>query len=210
MIRRTWYWVSVMTLWLAGTVTGIPTTYAQEKTEPNIRAASTPEVISETLGVRFTKPDRLWTVINEEDSSLPKLVCLAEETDTWSPRFAVLVLPRIVMPNGMEARLRQVKITYADNRRLANSQNTTDIVASQLRILKFEKTTFAGKEATIFVYEINGEKDYRTVEYGFPYQNNFYIIQAAAPTDLWEKPEGVALFDRSFKSFSFLKSSSRK
>ncbi len=209
-MRRTWCWVLWVALCLAGTGTGTVTTYAQEKTEPNTRAASPPEVVSEVLGVRFTKPDRLWTVINEEDSSLPKLVCLAEEADTWSPRFAVLALPSIIMPNGMEARLRQVKISYADNRRLAYSQDTADITASKLNILKFEKATFAGREAVLFVYEINGEKKYRTVEYGLSHQNNFYIIQAAAPTDLWEKPEGAAMFDRSFKSFSFLKSSSRK
>jgi hypothetical protein len=210
MMRRTWCWVLLVALCLAGTAAGTLTTYAQEKTEPNTRVTSTPEVVSEVLGVRFTKPDRLWTVLNEEDSSLPKLVCLAEETDTWSPRFAVLALPSIIMPNGMEARLRHVKISYADNRRLAQSQDTADIAASQLRILKFEKTTFAGREAMLFVYEISGEKNYRTVEYGFPYQNNFYIIQAAAPTELWEKPEGAAMFDRSFKRVSFLKSSSRK
>jgi hypothetical protein len=211
MMRRTWYWFPLMmAMWLTGTVVAAVPGCAQEKAEPNTRAVSTPEVVSEALGIRFTKPDRLWTVLNEEDSSLPKLVCLAEEADTWSPRFAVLALPSIIMPNGMEARLRHVKISYADNRRMAQSQDTADITASQLRILKFEKTTFAGREATLFVYEINGEKSYRTVEYGFLHQNNFYIIQAAAPTDLWEKPEGAAMFDRSFKSFSFLKSSSRK
>lgn len=210
MMRRTWCWLPVLTLWLTGMLTGTLTVYAQEKAEPNIRAASAPEVISEALGIRFTKPDRLWTVINEEVSSLPKLVCLAEETDTWSPRFAVMALPSIIMPNGMEARLRQVKITYADDSRRAYSQDTSDIMASKLRILKFEKTTFAGKEAMLFVYEIDQEKTFRTVEYGFPYQNSFYIIQAAAPADLWEKPEGSAMFDRAFKSFSFLKSSSRK
>ncbi len=211
MCRTAWCWAPLMmALWLTGTVVATVPGCAQEKAEPNTRAASAPEVVSEVLGIRFTKPDRLWTVLNEEDSSLPKLVCLAEEADTWSPRFAVLALPGIIMPNGMEARLRHVKISYADNRHLAQSQDTADITASQLRILKFEKTTFAGREATLFVYEINGEKSYRTVEYGFLHQNNFYIIQAAAPTDLWEKPEGAAMFDRSFKSFSFLKSSSRK
>ncbi|AEP12227.1 MULTISPECIES: hypothetical protein [Chloracidobacterium] len=210
MMRHLWCGILLVTLWLAGTAAGTHTACAQEKTEPNARAASPPEVVSEVLGIRFTKPDRLWTVLNEEDSSLPKLVCLAEESDTWSPRFAVLALPSIIMPNGMEARLRQVKISYADNRRLAQSQDTADIAASQLRILKFEKTTFAGRDAMLFVYEISGEKNYRTVEYGFSYQNNFYIVQAAAPTELWEKPEGAAMFDRSFKSFSFLKSSSRK
>ncbi len=183
---------------------------AQDKPEVNPRAASSPEVVSETLGIRFAKPDRLWTVINEEDSGLPRLACLAEESDAWSPRFAVIALPSVVMPNGMESRLRQVKVSYADNRRAAQEQMTSEIASSQLRILKFENATLAGKEAVLFVYEITGEKTYRTVEYGILHQNNFYIIQAAAPAGVWERPEGAAMFERSFKSFAFLKSSPRR
>ncbi|MCS7079833.1 MAG: hypothetical protein NZ585_07255 [Chloracidobacterium sp.] len=182
----------------------------QENVEANARAVSTLEVVSNLMGVRFAKPDRFWTVINEEDSGLPKLSCMAEESDAWSPRFAVLAIPSVVMPNGMESRLRQVKISYADNRRNAQSQDTSEIIASKLRILKFEKATLAGKEAMLFVYEIEGEKTYRTVEYGLLHQDNFYIVQAAAPTSFWEQPGSAAMFERSFKSFAFLKSSSRK
>jgi|GEM_PF-2078854 hypothetical protein len=210
MIRSSWHWVFLMALWVVGMSNSSHAMLGQEKTEPNIRAASAPEVISEVLGIRFAKPDRLWTVVNEENSGLPKLICFAEESDAWSPRFAVLAFPSVIMPNGMEARLRQVKIIYADNQNLAYTQDTHDITASRLRILKFEKATFAGKDATLFVYEINGEKTYRTVEYGFSHQNSFYIVQAGAPVGLWEKPELATLFERSFKSFSFLKSSSRK
>lgn len=200
-----------LTVSIAAEPAAFPDAAGQDKAEANVRvAAAAPEVVGNVMGVRFAKPDRLWTVINEEDSGLPKLSCVAEESDEWSPRFAVLAIPSVVMPNGMESRLRQVKISYADNRRNAQSQDTGDITASRLRILKFEKATLAGREATLFVYEIDGEKTYRTVEYGLLHQDNFYIVQAAAPASFWEQPDSAALFERSFKSFAFLRSASRK
>ncbi|MFQ3580951.1 MAG: hypothetical protein SNJ67_10560 [Chloracidobacterium sp.] len=210
MLGRTKRWGHGVVLGLVTLVTLYTLTIGQEKSDDNARVAASPEVVSESMGIRFVKPDRLWTIVNEEDSGLPKLACLAEESDMWSPRFAVIALPSVIMPNGMEARLRQVKISYADNRRAAQSQDTSEISASQLRILKFEKASLAGREAVLFIYEIDGEKTYRTVEYGIVHQNNLYIIQAAAPSALWERPEGAAMFERSFKSFAFLKSSSRK
>ncbi len=207
--------------WIVGAVLGLTVPAANlsqavlgpqvpDKAEVNPRTADTIEVASSLMGIRFAKPNRLWTVINEEDSGLPKLFCMAEESDEWSPRFAVLAIPSIVMPNGMESRLRQVKVSYADNRQKAQLQDTTDITASKLRILKFEKAMLAGREAMLFVYEIDGEKTYRTVEYGIPHQDYFYIVQAAAPTSFWDNPESASLFERSFKSFTFLKSASRK
>ncbi|MFQ3639206.1 MAG: hypothetical protein SNJ62_04260, partial [Chloracidobacterium sp.] len=141
MLGRTKRWGHGVVLGLVTLVTLYTLTIGQEKSDDNARVAASPEVVSESMGIRFVKPDRLWTIVNEEDSGLPKLACLAEESDMWSPRFAVIALPSVIMPNGMEARLRQVKISYADNRRAAQSQDTSEISASQLRILKFEKAS---------------------------------------------------------------------
>ncbi len=158
-------------------------------------------------GFRFTKPDRAWSIYNNGPEAIHQIACSANENDRWSPRFAIIVMPSITMPDGMETRLRQVKISYADPKQSQPFEKLEhqEIQASRLHITKFEKASIAGREATLLTYDLDEEKPYRSVEYGLFFNDNFYLIQAAAPVSEWEKPELVAMFERAFKSFTFLK-----
>jgi hypothetical protein len=193
---------------------GVPAAFGQEKGDKAARESdSSPEVKDEFAGVKFLKPDSKWTVENTGPQGIQNIVCVANPSDRWAPRFVVQVTSALAMPQGMENRLRLVKIGYRDPQQKAPIQelDTESIQASRVRITKkLEKTTLGGREATVLGYDLDEERPYRTVEYGVFFQDNFYLIQAAAPVSEWENPAVAAMFEKAFKSFTFLKSVSPK
>lgn len=187
----------------AGTVAGQAP--KSEKDKPV--SSSTPDYVDDFAKIRFSKPNRDWSVISNGPEAIHRVFCSAEENNPWAPRFALIVMPSIAMPDGIESRLRQIKITYADSKqnKPLTDLKANEIQSSRFHLIKFEKAVIGGKEATVLAYDLDEEKPYRAVEYGLFHNDNFYLIQAAAPISEWEKPELAAMFERTFKSFTFLK-----
>jgi hypothetical protein len=187
----------------AGTVAGQEAKPEKDKTA----SSSAPDYVDDFAKVRFSKPNRDWSLVSNGPEAIHRVLCSRSESDQWSPRFALIVMPSVGMPDGMETRLRQIKMTYADTKqeKPLTDLKANEIQSSRFHLTKFEKAVIGGKEATMLVYDLDEEKPYRAIEYGLFYNDNFYLIQAAAPVSEWEKPELTAMFERAFKSFTFLK-----
>jgi hypothetical protein len=165
------------------------------------------EYIDDFAKIRFSKPSRDWFLLNSGPGSIHQVFCSPSENDRWAPHFALIVVPSIAMPDGIETRLRQIKMSYADPKqdKPLTDLKANEIQSSRFHLTKLEKATIGGKEATLLAYDLDEERPYRAVEYGLFYNDSFYVIQAAAPVSEWEKPELAAMFERAFKSFTFLK-----
>ncbi len=118
---------------------GAPAALGQEKGDKAARESdSSPEVKDEFAGVKFLKPDSKWAVENTGPQGIQNIVCVANPNDRWAPRFVVQVTSALAMPQGMENRLRLVKIGYRDPQQKAPIQelDTESIQASRVRITK--------------------------------------------------------------------------
>ncbi len=188
--------------WFAPAVT-VAGQDGKEKSKP----VGSAEYIDDFAKIRFSKPSRDWLVFNSGPSSIHQVFCSPSENDPWAPHFGLIVVPSVAMPDGIETRLRQIKMSYADPKqdKPLTDLKANEIQSSRFHLTKFEKAVIGGKEAMMLVYDLDEERPYRAVEYGLFHNDNFYVIQAAAPVSEWEKPELAAMFERAFKSFAFLK-----
>ncbi|MBX7219837.1 MAG: hypothetical protein K1Y36_07815 [Blastocatellia bacterium] len=174
---------------------------AKAKKEEKSKSAQPVEYVSPDAGVKFVKPSPDWEVISPPSSIFQSLVCIppsGEQVDRFTQRFVVLVYPGSAIVGGMEFRRQQ----------LNNVTSGKKLVPYTVHQNRFEKAKLAGKDADLFEYEFElppPDVSMRTLEYGLYYQGNFYVVQATAPISDWENPEIAGMFERTFKSFGFVR-----
>lgn len=173
---------------------------AKAKKEEKSKSAQPVEYINTDAGVKFVKPHPDWEVISPPSIFQP-IVCIppsGPEVDRFTQRFVVLVYPGSAVTGGMEFRRQQLNT-------VTSGQKLTPYTVHQNR---FETAKLAGKDAHLFEYDFElppPDISMRTLEYGLYYQGNFYVVQATAPIKDWENPEIAGMFERTFKSFGFVR-----
>lgn len=157
-------------------------------------AAKVPDYVSDLGGVKFKKPAPDWQVLDSGPELVQRIVCLppGDTLSNFSPRFVILIYPATAIVGGMEFRRQQVS-------------TVTSEAKVKLTQLKFENSSIAGKDAVLYSYDLDFQTPIHTVEYGVVNQENFYVIQIAATTSEWEKPEFTTMMDKALKSVSFVK-----
>ncbi|MBI4749849.1 MAG: hypothetical protein HY774_15285 [Acidobacteria bacterium] len=157
-------------------------------------AAKVPDYVSDMGGVKFKKPAPDWQVFDSGPELVQRIVCLppGDTLSNFSPRFVILIYPATAVIGGMEFRRQQVN-------------TVTSEAKVKLTQLKFENSSVAGKEAVLYSYDLEFQTPIHTVEYGVVNQGNFYVVQIAATSSEWEKPEFTTMMDKTLKSVSFVK-----
>ncbi len=137
------------------------------------------ELTDDDCGVTVTLPDADWRL--QDRSQGGAIIHVYSPATPPVPRFTLLRLPSVVMPDGLATRAAQLKpLVQAD--------------------IPVAKATIAGQQADRIDYTMRGV---RTIEYGLTQGDNLLIIQVAAAETAWQNAASRAPLECIFASLRF-------
>ena len=123
---------------------------------------------NEEIGIKFQLPNATWK-LDDQSQGIAK-VLIFKPKSTLGERAVILVFPKSALPEGVLTREKQIKGPYGE----------------VYRRIGYEDVKFAGHDAKRLEYEVAQS---RSVEWGIPDGDFYFIFQVSARKDAWEKPD---------------------